>query len=125
MVRTLRAANVAFFVWQMAAWSGSLLGGRYPTAGPSRRPIPIVSGLRAERYGVARSRRFALLFSYWTRDVPMIAFNCPKCQANLQRNDAEAGSKIRCFRCNQKLIVPMPGVNAHDVTDGQGRYFNP
>ena len=38
----------------------------------------------------------------------MIAFSCPKCRTKLQRDDAEAGTKIWCPSCNQKLLVSEP-----------------
>jgi DNA-directed RNA polymerase subunit RPC12/RpoP len=38
----------------------------------------------------------------------MIAFACPRCQAQLQRHDSEANSTILCPSCNQKLLVPTP-----------------
>jgi len=36
----------------------------------------------------------------------MIALRCPKCRASLQRADVEAGDKMRCPLCNQKLLLP-------------------
>lgn len=38
----------------------------------------------------------------------MIAFACAKCKTKLHRPDAEAGTKIFCTSCNQKLLVPTP-----------------
>lgn len=38
----------------------------------------------------------------------MISFSCPKCRTNLERQDAEAGTKALCPGCNQKLLVPTP-----------------
>lgn len=46
----------------------------------------------------------------------MIAFSCPKCQTKLQRNDAEAGTKVLCPSCNQKLLVPTPSRLQGDAT---------
>ncbi|MBL8792740.1 MAG: paraquat-inducible protein A, partial [Planctomycetia bacterium] len=37
----------------------------------------------------------------------MIAFTCPKCQHQLTRHDNEAGSKIPCPACGQRLQVPQ------------------
>jgi DNA-directed RNA polymerase subunit RPC12/RpoP len=46
------------------------------------------------------------LLLFWTS--AMISFTCPKCQAQLHHDDTDAGKKIRCLSCNQKLLVPTP-----------------
>jgi hypothetical protein len=38
----------------------------------------------------------------------MIQFDCPTCSSPLQASDAEAGSKVLCHRCNQRVLVPPP-----------------
>jgi len=36
----------------------------------------------------------------------MIAFPCPRCKHNLTRHENEAGSKVACPSCGQRLLVP-------------------
>jgi Zn finger protein HypA/HybF involved in hydrogenase expression len=45
----------------------------------------------------------------------MIAFHCPKCRTSLRRQDQEAGSKIPCPSCGQRLQVPQPPPSDHTV----------
>ncbi|MBY0527999.1 MAG: hypothetical protein K2R98_31670 [Gemmataceae bacterium] len=45
----------------------------------------------------------------------MIAFACPRCQTRLQLNDAEAGEKLPCPSCGQRLRVPTR-TPTHDHT---------
>src|SRR5579859_2167497 len=37
-----------------------------------------------------------------------ITFMCPNCRGSLTRPDSDAGTKIFCPSCNQKLRVPVP-----------------
>jgi len=37
-----------------------------------------------------------------------INFRCARCQHSLTRKDSEAGTKVQCPACNQKLLVPTP-----------------
>jgi hypothetical protein len=38
----------------------------------------------------------------------MIAFNCPKCKSLVRRQDSDAGIKIPCPTCGQRLQIPLP-----------------
>jgi len=38
----------------------------------------------------------------------MIAFTCPRCENLLEHPDTEAGLKVRCPACNQKVRIPQP-----------------
>jgi DNA-directed RNA polymerase subunit RPC12/RpoP len=41
----------------------------------------------------------------------MIHYSCPRCSAILQAADQEAGSKVACPHCGQRLQLPLPPVN--------------
>ena len=49
----------------------------------------------------------------------MIAFHCPKCNMRTQCDDSQAGTKIRCPFCNQKLRVPTPPPTEDQTMLGQ------
>lgn len=38
----------------------------------------------------------------------MFRFVCPMCQHSMEVAESKAGSKTRCARCGQKLLIPMP-----------------
>ena len=38
----------------------------------------------------------------------MIRFGCPRCKAVLERPDSDAGSKLSCPSCQQRLQIPLP-----------------
>jgi DNA-directed RNA polymerase subunit RPC12/RpoP len=38
----------------------------------------------------------------------MFAFNCPRCKRSLSREEREAGRKIACPFCSQRVQVPQP-----------------
>jgi DNA-directed RNA polymerase subunit RPC12/RpoP len=42
------------------------------------------------------------------RDSPMIRYRCPKCKKALTANGADAGAKLACPDCGQRLQVPTP-----------------
>jgi hypothetical protein len=41
----------------------------------------------------------------------MIRFQCPACNVILQGSDAQAGNKIACPKCGQRLQIPQPPAN--------------
>jgi DNA-directed RNA polymerase subunit RPC12/RpoP len=41
----------------------------------------------------------------------MIRYRCPKCKKALTANDAEAGAKLDCPQCGQRLQVPTQPLN--------------
>jgi S1-C subfamily serine protease len=41
----------------------------------------------------------------------MIQFSCPRCEALLSATDAQAGIKVACPKCNQRIQVPQPDQN--------------
>jgi DNA-directed RNA polymerase subunit M/transcription elongation factor TFIIS len=47
----------------------------------------------------------------------VITFRCPRCKNVLTRDDPDAGSKLECPSCGQRLQVPRP--SADDVLIGQ------
>jgi hypothetical protein len=50
-----------------------------------------------------------------------ITFACPKCRESVTRSDSDAGSKIVCPVCNQKLRVPVPPTQADKTVLGELR----
>lgn len=46
----------------------------------------------------------------------MISFTCPSCRMNIERADDEAGQKINCPLCGQRLKVPQPPPPSKDKT---------
>lgn len=38
----------------------------------------------------------------------MFRFVCPMCQHAMEVSESKSGSKTRCQRCGQKLLIPMP-----------------
>ncbi len=38
----------------------------------------------------------------------MIRFACPTCATALHGEDSDAGSKVTCFQCGQRVLVPAP-----------------
>jgi glc operon protein GlcG len=72
-------------------------------------PFPILRSAERERYGRPRGgRRESFLFHSDQGDFAMIAFTCPTCQFALTRADKEAGMKIECPSCGQRLKIPHP-----------------
>src|SRR5262245_66152130 len=41
----------------------------------------------------------------------MIQFSCPKCQSVLSATEQQAGIKVACPKCGQRLQVPQPQPN--------------
>jgi hypothetical protein len=46
----------------------------------------------------------------------MISFTCPACKFALTRADNEAGQKVSCPSCNQRLKIPQPPAPPKDKT---------
>src|SRR5438874_1736645 len=40
--------------------------------------------------------------------LPMIRFGCPSCKTVLSAPPEQAGTKVGCPRCGQRLLVPQP-----------------
>src|SRR5438874_13246853 len=40
--------------------------------------------------------------------LPMIRFGCPSCKTVLSTPPEQAGTKVGCPRCGQRLLVPQP-----------------
>src|SRR4051794_34939084 len=55
----------------------------------------------------------------------MIRFACPKCKAVLECPDDEAGSKMGCPHCGQRLQIPTPPPNRTILAPYLGRGPDP
>jgi hypothetical protein len=44
----------------------------------------------------------------WNEVSRMFRFVCPMCQFGMEVSESKSGSKTRCQRCGQKLLIPMP-----------------
>ena len=54
----------------------------------------------------------------------MIRFQCPACNIILQGSDTQAGTKIPCPKCGQRLQIPRPPAKRNDnVFHGFRRRF--
>jgi DNA-directed RNA polymerase subunit RPC12/RpoP len=67
----------------------------------------MLRGYDAERHDQLRNG-YQPFLQPCTGVIALISFLCPTCRTGINRDETEAGTKIACPSCGQRLLIPQP-----------------